>query len=157
MFEQKLDQFRALLEKEQIERLHRSDLACQANINNARCTVTPAKKYTRVDVGDSGKYMVVNETGEIYGIKAYGRIHRGHFFGTLDTINEYYWGEYHAFKKPEATEPATPSQLYTLHCICNVDTRQWKLNNDQARRLIRQAHAGAKSDEVLAEAEALIA
>ena len=37
-----------------------------------------------LDVGNSGKYMIENETEKIYGIKAYGVIHRGHFFGTLD-------------------------------------------------------------------------
>jgi len=58
-------------------------------------------KYTRVDVGDSGKYMVVNATGEIFAIKAYGVIHRGHAFGTLDTINEWHWGGYRAVRRPK--------------------------------------------------------
>ncbi len=43
--------------------------------------------------------MVENETGNIYGIKAYGVIHKGHFYGTLDTINLYFWGEYRAVKR----------------------------------------------------------
>ena len=62
-------------------------------------TVKPGRKYTKIDVGYSGKYMVVNETGEIYGIKAYGVIHKGHYYGTLDTINEWNWGGYTAYKK----------------------------------------------------------
>ena len=45
--------------------------------------IKPGRKYTKIDVGCSGKYMVENETGRIYGIKAYGVIHRGHFYGTL--------------------------------------------------------------------------
>jgi hypothetical protein len=56
-------------------------------------------KYTKVDVGSSGKYMIVNDTGEIYGIKAYGVIHRGHYYGTLDTVNDYNWGGYTAVKR----------------------------------------------------------
>ncbi len=60
--------------------------------------VKPGKKYTKVDVGRSGKYMVVNDTGEIFGIKAYGVIHRGHAYGTLETIAQWYWGEYNAYK-----------------------------------------------------------
>lgn len=54
------------------------------------------KKYTKVDVGDSGKFMVVNETGEIFGIKAYGVInkHHLHTFGTLATTDQWYWGHY---------------------------------------------------------------
>ena len=61
--------------------------------------VKPGSKYTKVNVGNSGKYMVVNATGEIYGIKAYGVIHKGHYYGTLDTINEWNWGGYTAVKK----------------------------------------------------------
>ena len=45
--------------------------------------VKPGKKYTKVDVGRSGRFMVVNDTGEIFGIKAYGVIHRGHRYGTV--------------------------------------------------------------------------
>ncbi len=57
-------------------------------------TIKPGRKYTKVDVGMSGKYMIVNETGEIFGIKAYGVIHRGKKYGTLETIEQWYWGEY---------------------------------------------------------------
>ncbi len=60
--------------------------------------IIPGKKYTKVDVGRSGKYMIVNDTGEIFGIKGYGVIHRGHRYGTLDTVTDYYWGEYVAVK-----------------------------------------------------------
>lgn len=68
---------------------------------DAACTVKirPGKKYTKVDVGESGVYMVVNETGEIYGIKAYGVIHRGHKFGTLDTLLDWDWSDYRAVPK----------------------------------------------------------
>jgi hypothetical protein len=51
-----------------------------------------------VDVGRSGKYMVT-EDGEIFGIKGYGVIHRGHQYGTLDTIDEWFWGDYTAYRK----------------------------------------------------------
>jgi len=61
------------------------------------------KKYARVDVGPycniSGKYMIDMQTGEIFGIKAYGVIHKGHFYGTLDTINEWNWGGFIASKR----------------------------------------------------------
>ena len=63
------------------------DMAC-------RVTIKPGKKYTKIDVGRSGKYMVVNATGEIFGIKAYGVIHRGHQYGTLDTATEWDWSDY---------------------------------------------------------------
>lgn len=60
------------------------------------------QKYVKVDIVNdggkgqrSGRYMVDVLTGEIFGIKAYGVIHRGHQYGTLDTINNYYWGNYY--------------------------------------------------------------
>lgn len=43
--------------------------------------------------------MIVNSTGEIYGIKGYGVIHKGHYYGTLDTMNEWNWGTYSAYQK----------------------------------------------------------
>lgn len=97
--EEKLKAFCELLTKERQDRLRVQNLDCQANLNNSVAHYHVAKKYTRVDVGGSGAYMVVNETGEIFGIKAYGVIHRGHFYGTLDTLNEYNWGGFYAEKK----------------------------------------------------------
>lgn len=97
----KIQEFAELLEKEQIETLHRRGSACEANIAQAKTSIKLGKKYTKVDVGRSGKYMIDNATDEIYGIKAYGVIHRGHRYGTLDTIHDYYWGEYQGIKKSE--------------------------------------------------------
>ncbi|KKL06141.1 hypothetical protein LCGC14_2599000 [marine sediment metagenome] len=91
--ENKIKQFAELLEKEQKERLHQKNLACQANLDSCKVTVKPGKKYIKVDVGLSGKYMI-DQGGNIYGIKGYGVIHKGHCYGTLDTINDYYWGNY---------------------------------------------------------------
>ena len=84
--------------KESQERLIKDGLGCQCNLDNAVASCKNGKKCTKVDVGDSGKYMVVNETGEIFGIKAYGVIHKGHHYGTLDTIDAYNWGGYTARK-----------------------------------------------------------
>ena len=65
---------------------------------DVKVTIKPGAKYTKVDRGTSGKYMVDGD-GNIWGIKAYGVIHRGHQYGTLDTINQYNWGGYVATKK----------------------------------------------------------
>lgn len=94
----KINEFANLLEVQQIASLHKANLACEANILNAKTSIKPGKKFTRVDVGSSGKYMVDNQTGQIFGIKAYGVVHRGHEYGTLDTINEWAWGGYRAVK-----------------------------------------------------------
>ena len=94
--QEKLERLAALIEKESIERRKADGVGCQANIDRCKASIKPGKKYTRVDVGDRGKYMVVNETGEIFGIKAYGVIHKGHRFGTLDEIEQWNWGGYRA-------------------------------------------------------------
>jgi hypothetical protein len=69
------------------------------NVVYSQTKIVPGRKYTKIDIYTSGRYMVVNETGQIFGIKAYGVIHKGHYYGTLDTIDNYYWGGYTAYKK----------------------------------------------------------
>ena len=74
---------------------------------NATVHIRPGKKYTKIDVGTSGKYMVT-EAGEIFGIKGYGQIHRGHQWGTLDTIHDWDWSGY--APKNKAVEKAANSE-----------------------------------------------
>lgn len=62
-------------------------------------SVKMGRKYANIDFGGSGKYMVELATGNIYGIKAYGVIHRGHQYGTLDTVNDWDWSGYTAVRK----------------------------------------------------------
>ena len=93
----KIQKFARLLEREQTENRHRYGLTRAVNIANCKVKIKPGKKYVKVDVGSSGKYMIDGEI--IYGIKAYGVIHRGRTYGTLDTIGQYYWGDYTAIKK----------------------------------------------------------
>ena len=100
MDELKLKHFVEVLEAHRLEDIQRSGVDCESNRINCKVYIKPGKKYTKVDVGGSGKYMVVNDTEEIFGIKAYGVIHRGHQYGTLDTVDQWYWGRYRAFKKP---------------------------------------------------------
>jgi len=72
-------------------------------LGSDKVIIKVGRKYANIDVGPlhnmSGRYMVELDTGEIYGIKGYGVIHRGHHYGNLDTINDWYWGEYTAFRK----------------------------------------------------------
>ena len=95
---EKILEFIQLIEKQQIERLKQRNLTCQCNIDNAKVTAKEKKKYTYIDIGYSGRYMIVNDTGEIFGIKAYGVINKGHYYGTLETINQYFWGDYRVYK-----------------------------------------------------------
>jgi len=91
---ERLEQFRATLEAAQLEGLrHRG---WNSPFHNVTCRVKMGRKYCNVDVGTSGKYMVELATSKIYGIKGYGVIHRGHYYGTLDTIGELDWSGYTA-------------------------------------------------------------
>ena len=96
----KIKEFAAKVESETLEHLNKQFPTTNGHDwkADALTTIRPGKKYTKVDVGRSGKYMVVNETGEIFGIKAYGVIHKGHQYGTLDTIDRYFWGRYSPIK-----------------------------------------------------------
>jgi hypothetical protein len=90
-----MDKLQALADKIHVEteaELKRRNLWA-GNQERVEAVIKPGQKYTRVDVGGSGKYMVDAE-GNIYGVKAYGVIHRGHWYGTLDTIDAYFWGGY---------------------------------------------------------------
>lgn len=95
----KLDRFTELLEREQIAELVKLKLDCEGNLLNTKVSTKDTRKYIKIDVGGSGKYMLDKADGIIYGIKAYGVIHRGHAYGTLDTIDEWQWSRYTAFKK----------------------------------------------------------
>jgi hypothetical protein len=98
-FNEKIIKFANVLQEQQIERLKIDGLGCQANINNAHTSIKPGNKYTKVDIGTGGRYMVENATGTIFGVKAYGQVHKGHSYGTLETIDSYYWGNYYAGRK----------------------------------------------------------
>ena len=95
------DQLQALantITAQQWDHLIAAHLDCEANLQGSVAVVRPGRKYAKIDIGSSGRYMVEMTTGRIYGIKSYGVIHRGHYFGTLDTISDWNWGGYHAGK-----------------------------------------------------------
>lgn len=94
-----INELTALVTKETQERLIATGLDCENNMKNAIAHHHIAKRYTRLDIGYSGRYMIENDTGRIFGIKAYGVINRGRYYGTLDTIHNYNWGGYTATKK----------------------------------------------------------
>ncbi len=61
--------------------------------------VSAGRKWIRVDVDDSGKYLIdATGDGSIIGIKGYGVPHYGKQYGTLDTIDEFDWSGYTAFR-----------------------------------------------------------
>lgn len=90
--EEKLIHFAHRIEIEQAERYRRDSPGIPED-QYPRVYIRPGKKYVKIDVDTSGKYMVT-EAGEIFGIKGYGVIHRGQQYGTLDTIDAWEWGGY---------------------------------------------------------------
>ncbi len=99
--EEKLRRFAELLGAARRERYIRQGNSPQFIDRECDVRVVPGKKYTKVDIGSSGVYMVDSD-GAIYGIKGYGKVHKGHYYGTLDEIEGWNWGEYRAFKKGAA-------------------------------------------------------
>jgi len=96
-----LKKFAQRFEDETIQKLHNDGFLSQDE--NHRTRVIVGQKYAKVDIGTSGRFMVEMATGNIFGIKAYGVIHKGHFYGTLDTIDEYFWGDYYPRHKTTPT------------------------------------------------------
>lgn len=95
--------FAALVEAEQEQRLLADGMTVTVRDGNHKTTIHEGKKYARVDIGNSGRYMIEMSTGNIFGTKGYGVPHKGHFYGTVDTINEYNWGAYYPVKKQAPT------------------------------------------------------
>lgn len=97
-----VEEFAELLLEQRRERL-RADYPNSPQWEWETVNVKPGKVYVKVDVGPkgnmSGKYMIEIATGVIYGIKGYGQVHKGHRYGTLDTVHERYWGGYTAIPK----------------------------------------------------------
>jgi hypothetical protein len=95
-------------QRERISREFSQRLADAETVN-----VRPGKKYTKIDRGPehnrSGFLMIEDATGEIFGIKAYGVPHKGHRYGTLDTIDQWYWGDYGPRKLVTADPEAWPA------------------------------------------------
>jgi len=94
---EKLEALRSLIEADQERGLRAQGY--NPALHQHDCRLKKGRKYVNIDVGSSGKYMVELATGNIYGIKAYGVIHRGHQYGNLDTINEWDWSGFTAFRK----------------------------------------------------------
>lgn len=106
-FDEKLEALASLVSKERTARLKADakdtpvehyTLEEIGKLHRTETTIKHGKIYVKIDIGGSGMLMIDKE-GNIFGIKAYGVIHRGHHYGTLDTIDQYYWGCYSPIKK----------------------------------------------------------
>lgn len=102
--EDKVNALCELITMERRSQLVKDRLDCEANMQAAFTTYKDGNKYIKIDSNGSGYFMIEKATGKIYGIKAYGVIHRGHEYGTLDTFNEFYWGHYTPKRKQSLVE-----------------------------------------------------
>jgi hypothetical protein len=95
-----VDELAALILRQRRETIGRQYGQWQANAETV--AVRPGKVYVKIDRGPehniSGFLMVEIATGRIYGIKGYGKVHKGHYYGTLDTADRWYWGAYSPLK-----------------------------------------------------------
>lgn len=81
------------------ERLKELDLDCPANLQMYIATPTSGPKYTRIRVGMSIRYFIEKSTGKIYAANSYKAPNFNRSFGTLETQDEFNWGNYEAFAK----------------------------------------------------------
>jgi hypothetical protein len=96
---EKTKEFASLVQKDTLDDLNTRypmNLESLPNFweNDAETKVIFGQKYIKVDVGRSGKFMIEKETGNIFGIKGYGVIHRGKRYGNLDNFEQFHWGRY---------------------------------------------------------------
>jgi hypothetical protein len=113
---EKLQRLADKIAQEQAERKKREFPRSFGVSGPDKVMIKVGRKYANIDVGESGRYMVELSTGDIYGIKGYGVIHRGHYYGNLDTIDDWYWGEYTAFKAFKKN-PARGKYLYGTYAM----------------------------------------
>lgn len=94
-----VDEFAAMMQ-EQVQADLKRRYPDSPHVWESVTEVVPGPVYTKVNVGPphnmSGRYMIDNATGVIYGIKGYGHVHKGYTYGTLDTVTDWYWGGYRA-------------------------------------------------------------
>ena len=95
----KIEDFAALIQEQTQRHYQEQGYSWNGWENNCKTEVKPGRKYIKIDVGFSGKYMV-DMDGNIYGIKAYGVINKKKQYGTVDTTDQYYWGKYSPIKLP---------------------------------------------------------
>jgi hypothetical protein len=88
-----INEFAKIVLDQSRERMARDYTQWQADAITVE--VIPGPKYTKIDRDHGHGYLMVeNATGEIYGILGYGKVNKSHNYGTLDTVAEYFWGDY---------------------------------------------------------------
>jgi len=55
----------------------------------------PGRKFDRIQISDGVRYFVNKKTGEIFGARSYIAPNLKWYFGTLDTVDQWNWSDYH--------------------------------------------------------------
>lgn len=99
-----IEEFAEFVEQQRIDAYKTQYPIAYANSpQNCKVTIVPGRKYTKVDIGDSG-FVMIDKRGFIYGIKGYGVINRKKAYGSLDTVPIFYWGGYVPIRAAEASK-----------------------------------------------------
>jgi hypothetical protein len=109
--QEKLDAFVALFHADHAAYYNRQYPDSKLPVDMA-WAAKPGKKFVKVNIGTSGRYMVDLNDGTIYGIKGYGTVHYGHVYGTLDTIHDWFWGEYYGVYLPSIKTNIEAKEMY---------------------------------------------
>lgn len=111
-FDDKIKKFAELFQSDTDVRFMKSNMNSLIGDGLHMVKVKPGQKYYKVDLGHSGRFMIEIETGNIYGIKAYGQVHKGHMYGTLDTMDDWFWGDYTPMKRSVMKQQKERLQVY---------------------------------------------
>lgn len=107
-----IEEFAKLYEAQRREGLARMYPGLDLDHPQYRVSVKPGRTYTKVDFGGSGALMIEIATGAIFGIKAYGQVHKGHRYGNLADVSGWNFTGYRpVVRRPQ---PATSGVQATL-------------------------------------------
>jgi len=135
-----IEQLAALVLSQTQDRLRGKYSDWQADAE--RVEIRRGRVYDKIDRGPahnmSGFLMVEVRTGHIYGIRGYGQVNKNRFYGTLDTADQWYWGEYSPVELSEI-----PAFLLCLHRAVVRESANRILRWRAGTRVLRQ-EAGAE-------------
>jgi len=100
-YEEKLECFKVIFEKHHQERQKRLYPELLPDVVRTET----GYKFDKVFViqgadNPSGRYMVENRTGKIYGIKSWTQVNKRRQYGTLETVDQFDWSEFYARPLP---------------------------------------------------------
>lgn len=87
-----------------------SNLDCDANQRNAVANWKPGRTFAKIVNGSSTRYFVRMSDGMIFASATWKKYNPNRSFGTLDTIDDFFWGNYEGFAKANTPWTMTPTR-----------------------------------------------